>query len=1042
MFAGLARFAFRYRWAVLAVYVILLPLAAVEGSGVFKALKPGGYDDPSTQSFKARQQILAEFGVGAADVVTLYTVRTGTVQDDAAKRTIGSTLDTVAEDPAVVRVLSLYNTGAAQFVSRNGTQTFAVVSLKGDDQAKIDAFHRLEPQLRADGVTTQFGGEIPVFEAFNKTVEQDLRRAEIIAFPVTAILLVVIFGSAVAAGVPLVLGIFAIVFALATVRAIAAITDLSVFALNVITVLGLGLAIDYSLFILNRYREELKDRTVEEAIVAAVSTTGRAAAFSGVTLAASLVGLFVFPQVFLRSMAIGGIAVAIVAIVIATTLLPALVAVLGSKIDALRLPWPRGDGEPSAEGGFWHRIAFAVMRHPVIIAISVVALLLVLGSPFLKFRPTKQDYRALSPSLEARQVSDVLDSQFVPHETTPHTVYLTATDSMVTPERIGALFDYVQALQKDVPGIQRIDSLFSIQPGLTKAQYIQLASTTPSQLPPDAAAALPLFVKDTHARLSIVSNDAFDSDQAQSQVSELRRHPLPAGMSALVGGNSADLFDTKASIRSRIPYTLLVIASVTFIVLFLVYGSFTLPIKAMVMNLLSLTASAGLIVWIFQYGRLENILRYKSLGTLDVTLPILLFGIVFGLSMDYEVLMLSRVREEYVRTGDNTLAVALGLEKTGRLITSAAALLVVVIIAFATSSITLMKSLGVGMAIAITVDATIVRALLVPAAMRLMGHWNWWAPAPMKALWERLGFADLEGNAAPSPIVPAMAVAGVAPTSAAALVSLSAQAAMAPAVADAPAAGMYAIPVRARAAAPPERTLLPPARVLAYLVEQRGARPGRTFQLTTASVAIGRDAGCDFVIDDPTVSGNHAEIQRTADGRFVLLDCESTRGSFVNGEQVTESRPLLDNDVLRLGNTLLAFKTASGGAPVVPDEDEDELLTRTVIIRRRPRMLAYLVETQGDEVGRVFDLTDDIITIGRSPRNKIVLTDTAISGRHAQVLRGLDGGLVIEDRGSSNGTYVNDKAITETHALQENDAILLGNTTLQLKIVVLPHPGE
>ena len=1023
MFAALARFAFRYRWAVLAVYVVLLPVAAFVGSGVFTALKPGGYDDPSTQSFKARQEILRQFGIGSADVVPLYTVRSGAAQDDAAKSAIGTALDHVAKDPSVTRVLSFYNTGAPQFISRDSTRTFAVISLKGDDQAKIDTFHRLEPLLRADGVTTQFGGEIPVFEAFNKTVEMDLRRAEIVAFPVTAVLLVVIFGSLVSASVPLVLGVFAILFALTAVRIISTITDLSVFALNVITVLGLGLAIDYSLFILNRYREELPSRGVEGAIVAALSTTGRAAAFSGVTLAASLVGLFVFPQVFLRSMAIGGIAVAIIAIIIATTLLPALIAVLGTKIDAVRLPWPGRGGEPSVEGGFWHRVAFGVMRHPVIVAVAVVALLLVLGSPFLKFRPTKQDYRALSPSIEARQVSDVLDKQFLPHETTPINVALKADRSVLTAETVGQMFDYVLWLRA-LPGIARVDSLFSLAPGQSRETY-QFLFTNPDSLKnPAIAAGLPLFVNDNVTRISLVSTYAFDAPEAQDQVQSVRAVPVPPRMTPLVGGNAADLYDTKVSIRERIPYTLIIIAAATFVVLFLVYGSFTLPLKAMLMNLLSLTASAGAVVWIFQYGRFEDILRYKSLGTLDVTLPILLFGIVFGLSMDYEVLMLSRVREEYVRTGDNTLAVALGLEKTGRLITSAAALLVVVILAFATSSITVMKSLGVGMALAIAVDATIVRALLVPAAMRLMGHWNWWAPAPMKKLWERMGLADLEGQAPPL-LAPAFALAAAAP-----------------AASGAPSTGLYPAPARRLPETPIDRTMLQPLPVLSYLVEQQGARPGRTFQLDHETVDIGRHPNCDLVIEDPTVSAHHAQIVRTADGTYVLRDNDSSGGSFVNGERVTESLPLRDNDVLRLGKTQLALKTASGAAFTPSGEEEEPEMARTVIIRRRPKMLAYLVETQGDEVGKVFDLTDDITTIGRSPRNKIVLDESAVSARHAQILRGLDGGLVIADRGSSNGTYVNGEAITDAQPLEENDAIVLGNTTLQLKLVSLPKPAE
>ncbi|MGH2602726.1 MAG: MMPL family transporter, partial [Dehalococcoidia bacterium] len=559
------------------------------------------------------------------------------------------------------------------FVSPDNRRTFAVISLRGNEKEKIEALERLERLLRVDGIETQFGGEIPVFEALTETTERDLQRAELIAFPITAVLLVVIFGSVVAAGVPLILGAFAIVFALAVVRLIATVTDLSVLALNVITVLGLGLAIDYSLFILNRYREEVPHRGIEGAIVTAVGTTGRAAAFSGVTLAASLVGLFVFPQVFLRSMAIGGIAVTLIAVLIATTLLPALLAVLGPRIDALRLPWVKRSDEESEPSGFWHRLSMWVMRRAPFVAAAVVILLLVLGLPFLRFQPAKQDFRALGPGVEARQVSEILDSEFLPHETTPNLIALTANQDVLTPQAIGELYDYVQWV-KTVPGVTRVDSMFSVVPNLSRQEYQDLFSS-PAAQQGALGDGLSLFAEGPYSRLSVVSAFDVDSPEAQQQVRDLRAVPAPSGMTVLVGGNAADLLDTKDSIRSRVPLTLAVIGVVTFIVLFLVYGSITLPIKAMIMNLLSLTASAGIVVWIFQDGRFENILRYDSLGTLDVTMPILLFGIVFGLSMDYEVLMLSRIREEYVRTGDNTLAVALGLEKTGRLITSAAALL-------------------------------------------------------------------------------------------------------------------------------------------------------------------------------------------------------------------------------------------------------------------------------------------------------------------------------------------------------------------------------
>ena len=1069
MFVKLAQLVYRLRIPVLMIFGVLFVAGAVLSGGVFKALKPGGYDDPSTESYRVSRLLIDRFQVGAADVVPLYTAAGGTINDERNAAAVKAVLDKVGQDPAVERVLSFYNTGAPQFISKDQRRTFAVISLKGDDQAKIDATNRLEAALRVDGqgIQSELGGAIPVFEAFNHTIEKDLQRAELIAFPITAVLLVIIFGSLVAAGVPLLLGALAIVLALTTLRLIATITNVSVFALNVVTVLGLGLAIDYSLFILNRYREELPERGVEGAIITAVSTTGRAVAFSGVTLAASLVGLFLFPQMFLRSLAVGGIAVTVVAVIIATTLLPALLAVLGPRIDALRLPWLSRSDEDKGESGFWHRLAFAVMRRPALIAVVVVAFLLLLGSPFLRLRPAKQDHRALAPTVEARHVSDVLDSEFLPHETSPHNIVLTARDNVLTKETIGALYDYSRQVAA-LPGITRVDSLFSVLPGQSREQYQELFSKPLGEQNPLVAGGIALFAKDNLTRLSAVSAYEIDDQRALEQVARLRALAPPANTTAQVGGSTADLQDTKDSIRGRVPYTLLLIGVVTFVVLFLVFGSITLPVKAMIMNVLSLTASYGAIVFIFQDGRFENILRYHSLGTIDVSLPILMFAIVFGLSMDYEVLMLSRVREEFNRTGDNTLAVARGLEKTGRLITSAAALLVVVIAAFATSSITLMKSLGVGMALAIAIDATIVRALLVPAAMRLMGASNWWAPAPLKRLWERIGLGDLEGHGATPALTPLAVGAGAgghgvpAPAVAAAAPSYTGRpypnvpmpgAAAPPLTAGgppvAPAAVPSAPPMPAFAgvmaggpAGPPlhdGRTVAIPrfAPPLGYLIEREGQNAGRTVQVPEKGLSIGRESSNDLVLTDPAASSRHARIDSDGAGGFVLTDLDSTNGTVVGTDRVSGSWPLQEDQAIRIGTSVFVFKRAEErlAAPPPPSGMPASGVARTLVLRRPSRSLAYLIETAGEQPGRVFPLQQDLISLGRDPRNTVVLSDPSVSGFHARVERGLDGGFAVEDRGSRNGTLVNGQLLTAVHALAENDLVEIGATRFQFKLV-------
>lgn len=746
MFPALARFTYRRRWAVIALFSVLLPFALAGAGSVFSALAPGGFDDPGSESRRATAQIERAIGGGRADLIALYTAPDGQAAGPAAAAAISAATARAAAHPAVERAVSYFSTGAPQFLSRDRSRTFVMLTLRGNESERVAAVDEIRPLLAAEGLTLQVGGIMPVFEAVNTTVEHDLQRAESIAFPVTAVLLLIIFGTAVSAALPLVIGALAILCAFALLRMLALITDVSVFAINIVTLMGLGLAIDYALFIVNRYREEIHHRPPQEALVTTVATTGRAVAFSGVTVAASLAGLFIFPQTFLRSMALGGIAVTLVAVVLAVTLLPALIAVLGRRLEALRVPWLGAAAAATGEGGFWRQVAMTVMRRPLLIGAAVVALLVMLGLPFLRFRATGVDHRVLPQHIEARQVSDTLDREFQPHEMMPHQLAVISAGDILTAEHIGTLYDLVQAVAA-APGITRVDSIFSVVPGLSRTEYQALYSRPATEQPPALTAGLALFARGNSARISAISAHEADDPEALAQVQVLRALPEPPGMTVLTGGRPADLVDLKGELAARLPLMAAIIGGVMFVVLFLVFGSVTLPLKAMAMNLLSLSASFGALVWVFQDGRFEGMLGYTSTGGIDATNPVLMFAILFGLSMDYEVLLLSRVREEYDRTGDNTQAVARGLEKTGRLITSAALLLIIVIGSFATSDIVFIKQIGAGMALAIALDATIVRGLLVPAAMRLMGRWNWWAPAPLVALWRRAGLAGLEGGA-------------------------------------------------------------------------------------------------------------------------------------------------------------------------------------------------------------------------------------------------------------------------------------------------------
>jgi len=476
----------------------------------------------------------------------------------------------------------------------------------------------------------------------------------------------------------------------------------SVFSVNVVTILGLGLAIDYGLFVVGRYREELaRGLDTEAAIVATMATAGRTVAVSGLTVAASLAGLLIFPQVFLRSMGAGGIAAVLVAVAAALTVLPALLAVLGPRVEAL--PVRRRRPRLHADTGAFARLARSVMRRPVLYAVGVVAVLLVLGLPFLRVTFGGIDARALPAGTGSRQVAETLERDFPANATSPIRAVVTVPAG--DPAGLPAWLDAARTV-----------------PGITAATVVG--------------------ERDGTAEVDLGFAGDPMSAGARAVVDRVRALPPPPGGTVLVGGETAVLSDLLGSLGRLLPYMALTVAGATVLLLLFAFGSVVLPVKALLMNVLSLTASFGAIVWIFQDGHLSGLLDFTPTGTLEATQPILVLAIVFGLSMDYEVFLMSRIREHYLRTGDNTAAVAAGLQRTGAMITTAALLLVVVIGAFSLSGITFIKLIGVAMAIAIVVDATVVRALLVPASMRLLGRWNWWAPAPLRRLHDRIGFGE------------------------------------------------------------------------------------------------------------------------------------------------------------------------------------------------------------------------------------------------------------------------------------------------------------
>ncbi len=697
MFERFGRFVYRSRRWVVAITALFVVFAGVWGTQVFGSLTGGGFEDPGSDSYRAAKVAADTLGRDDADVIVLYRSDSLTVDDPAFQRAVTSTVDALPRD-AVERTVTFWNSKAPVLVSEDRHATYVVLGLHGDENQRTDALERIEGDLTAPGLETTLGGGTVVTRDITERIQSDIALAETISMPVLMILLVLIFGSVTAASLPLAIGGIAILGAFTALRAVTYVSDVSVFSINVVTILGLGLAIDYGLFMVSRFREEIgRTATIEDAVARTMATAGRTVAVSGITVAISLAGLLIFPQVFLRSMGMGGLAAVLIAMTAALTLLPALFGMLGHRVDSLSIR-RRRRAPAVADHGAWYRIAQSVMRRPVIYTVAIVAVLVALGLPFLRIQFGGVDERVLPAGTESRVVAETIAQDFPPTSTSPIEIVLTGPGAT---DYLGAVRQLDGVVGADITG--------------------QAGDTT---------------------RISVTYQGKTMSDGARDLVERVRDLPAPSGADVLVGGRTAELVDLLASIGSLLPWMALFVAATTFVLLFLAFGSVVLPIKAIVMNVLSLGASFGALVWVFQDGNLAGVLGFTATGTLDATQPILVLALVFGLSMDYEVFLMSRIREQYDLTGDNTQAVATGLQRTGQIITSAALLLIVVTAAFSLSGITFIKLIGVAMIIAIIVDATVVRALLVPATMRLLGRANWWAPGPLGRLYARYGIRE------------------------------------------------------------------------------------------------------------------------------------------------------------------------------------------------------------------------------------------------------------------------------------------------------------
>jgi RND superfamily putative drug exporter len=746
MLRRIARMATRRHRLVLVLALVAFVLSGAIGGGVAKRLSSGGFDDPGAESAKAEQLLKDRFDGGTPNIVLLVEARSGTVDDPAVARA-GKALaaELAAEhlgDTGMSQVTGYWDLPPGNPLASGDKREALVFGRFGSDsdlmvkfsKGIIERYSRDDP---ASPITVRVGGLGPVFAQVNHTIERDLVRAELIALPITLILLLFIFRGVVASLVPLAVGALSVVGTFMVLFVINEFTEVSVFALNLTTAMGLGLAIDYSLFIVSRYREELRHHPTEVAIERTVATAGRTVLFSALTVAASLCALLVFDIAFLRSFAYAGLAVAALTGLYAVVVLPAMLAGLGPRIDAL--PLRRRHPVPADGEGFWHRMATTVMRRPVSVTAIVLVVLFALGAPALGMKLGFPDDRVLPEGKSTRDVQDVLRADFSAREAGAAAVVV--TDAGPKAARADAVDRYAQQLAR-LDGVTRVDA----ETGIYCGSSGQLGGTrcTPGDLVVPAAAAPELTTRFSRADatyLSVVPAVEPLSPAGERFAERIRAVDSPFDQTR-IGGQSAQLLDAKHSIFSDVPVALAIIAAITFVLLFLMFGSIVVPLKALVLNVLSLSATFGAMVWMFQEGHGSGLLGFTPTGTLAATVPVLMFCVAFGLSMDYEVFLLSRIKEEHDRGSDNVTSVALGLERTGRIVTAAAVLISVVFLAFATSEVSFIKLFGIGLTLAVLLDAFIIRGTLVPAFMRLAGEANWWAPAPLRRFHQRFGISE------------------------------------------------------------------------------------------------------------------------------------------------------------------------------------------------------------------------------------------------------------------------------------------------------------
>jgi RND superfamily putative drug exporter len=760
MFARWGALVYRFRRFIVVVSILIAIASLSLASQASSELSSGGWLDNNAESADVQRRLDEEFGAGKGSLIALF--RADEAGADARspefQAAIATALGDMVEDERVTGVVGYAETGEERFISTAGDAAYVVIQLGITNEQSVDQVEELRQHIRPPGgYGYELTGYGPLTVESAEQSERDLQRAELVSLPVAAVVLILVFGAVLAAGTPLFVAGLAIPASLALIYLVAQQVEMSIYVLNIATMLGLALAIDYSLFIVSRFKEELRHgKTVGDAVQRSVATAGKAVAFSGLAVAIGLSGLLLFAAPAIRSIGIGGSIVVMTSVLFALTFLPAFLGMVGPRVNS----WSPGavfrrfrpvDHEPTAaERGRWERVAHAVMRHPVAVLVPTLAVLLLAGLPFLQLRQGVPGPEVNPPGLESRDAYVALETEFAAGETTPIVILADVEGSATSEANIAALQTYAGELEA-LEGIDRVEGPFSLRDpqsgaALTPAQVASLYALPADRRPPGLDALEAAYLRDGTVRLDAISPISPSQPSATDMIPTIRATDPGPGVTTAVGGTTAAGHDFLASQSARAPWAVGLTLFASGLILFLLFGSVVLPAKAIVMTLLSITASFGALVWIFQEGNLSNVLNFTPVGYTVAGNPIIMFSVLFGLSMDYEVLLLSRIQEAYRKTGDNTASVAEGLSRTAGVITGAALIMVTVFAAFALADVLTIKAIGVGMAIAVFVDATIIRVLLVPATMRLMGRWNWWAPGFMARIADRLGFSHVEAD--------------------------------------------------------------------------------------------------------------------------------------------------------------------------------------------------------------------------------------------------------------------------------------------------------